>query len=150
MDFDIVSEVLAMADERLLERIMHLESQPASRGEQNLSRQVDSVIGHLQRLFNTRQGNAPIALDFGIPDITNTTGEGITELTGRIEQELQRAIQKYEPRLRDVRVHLLSEHDDILTIRFKLEAVLTAGLHTPVVLETIVNAGGKVNVTTGA
>jgi len=142
-------KVATMADERLLERIMRIESQPGTREGQSLSRQVDSVIAHLQRLLNTRQGNVPIAPDFGIPDITNTTGEGITELTIRIEQELRNAIQKYEPRLRDVSVHLLSEHDDILTIRFKLEAVLATSRNTPVVLETIVNAGGKVNVTTG-
>ncbi len=135
-----------MFDERLLERIRNLESNPDIRVERSLSRKVNSIISHLQNLLNTHQGSVLIADDYGIPDITNSHGEGITELTQRIENTLRQTILKYEPRLNKVQVKLLSENDDVLNMRFKLEAVLVDDNTTPVILETVVTSGGKVDI----
>lgn len=135
-----------MFDERLLERIRNLESNPDTRVERSLTRKINSIINHLQNLLNTHQGNVLIADDYGIPDITNSHGEGITELTRRIENTLQQTILKYEPRLKNIRVELLSEKEDVLNMRFKLEAVLVHDNATPVILETVVSAGGKVDI----
>ena len=135
-----------MFDERLLERIRNLESNPDTRVERSLTRKINSIINHLQNLLNTHQGNVLIADDYGIPDITNSHGEGITELTRRIENTLQQTILKYEPRLKNIRVELLSEKEDVLNMRFKLEAVLVHDNTTPVILETVVSAGGKVDI----
>jgi len=136
-----------MSDERLLEHIQNVESNPDSRVERDISRKVRSIINHLQNMLNTRQGSVMIADDYGIPDITNTHGEGINEMTNRIENSLQKAIEKYEPRLNNVRVQLLSKKEDVLVLRFKLEAVLVADNSTPVVLETVISPDGKVDVT---
>ena len=136
-----------MPDERLLERIQRIETNPDERVERDLTRKINSIISHLQRMLNTRQGSVPIGDDYGIPDITSSHGEGLTEMTQRIERTLQQAITKYEPRLEKVRVKLLSQKDDVLSLRFKLEAVLTTENATPVVLETVVSSEGKVNVT---
>lgn len=135
-----------MYDERLLERIRNLESNPDIRVERSLSRKVNSIISHLQNLLNTHQGSVLIADDYGIPDITNSHGEGITELTQRIENTLRETILKYEPRLKKVQVNLQSEKDDVLSMRFKLEAVLVHDDTTPVILETVVTSGGKVDI----
>lgn len=135
-----------MYDERLLERIRNLESNPDIRVERSLSRKVNSIISHLQNLLNTHQGSVLIADDYGIPDITNSHGEGITELTQRIENTLRQTILKYEPRLKKVQVNLQSEKDDVLSMRFKLEAVLVHDDTTPVILETVVTSGGKVDI----
>ena len=135
-----------MYDERLLERIRNLESNPDNRVERSLTRKINSVINHLQNLLNTHQGSVLIADDYGIPDITNSHGEGITELTQRIENTLRQTILKYEPRLNKVQVKLLSENDDVLNMRFKLEAVLVDDNTTPVILETVVTSGGKVDI----
>lgn len=135
-----------MFDERLLERIRNLESNPDIRVERSLSRKVNSIISHLQNLLNTHQGSVLIADDYGIPDITNSHGEGITELTQRIENTLRQTILKYEPRLKKVQVNLQSEKDDVLSMRFKLEAVLVHDDTTPVILETVVTSGGKVDI----
>lgn len=135
-----------MYDERLLERIRNLESNPDIRVERSLSRKVNSIISHLQNLLNTHQGSVLIADDYGIPDITNSHGEGITELTQRIENTLRQTILKYEPRLKKVQVNLQSEKDDVLSMRFKLEAVLVHDDITPVILETVVTSGGKVDI----
>lgn len=60
-----------MYEERLLERIGNLERDPADIRKTNISRAIGSVIEHLQRLLNTRQGNVPTAEDYGIPDLSN-------------------------------------------------------------------------------
>ena len=135
-----------MQEERLLERLQNTEKNPGSRIENDLPRKVNSIMAHLQSLLNTHQGSVPIADDYGIPDITNTQGESVTEMTRRIELTLQGVINKYEPRLDKVKVMLISEKDEVLSLRFKLEAVLVTENSTPVVLETVVSTGGKVNV----
>ena len=135
-----------MQEERLLERLQNTEKNPGSRIENDLPRKVNSIMVHLQSLLNTHQGSVPIADDYGIPDITNTQGESVTEMTRRIELTLQGVIKKYEPRLAKVKVMLISQKDEVLSLRFKLEAVLITENSTPVVLETVVSTGGKVNV----
>ena len=135
-----------MKEERLLERLQNTEKNPGSRIENDLPRKVNSIMGHLQNLLNTHQGSVPIADDYGIPDITNTQGESVTEMTRRIELTLQDVIKKYEPRLAKVKVMLISQKDEVLSLRFKLEAVLITENSTPVVLETVVSTGGKINV----
>jgi type VI secretion system protein len=135
-----------MFDQRLLERLRSMEENPETRVERNLPRLINSVIGHLQRLLNTHQGSVPIAEDYGVPDITNAPGEGFLEATQRIERTLQQVIMKYEPRLTNVRMNLISEKDDVLNLRFKMEGVLVPDRSTRVVFETVVSSDGKVNV----
>ena len=135
-----------MFDERLLERIQHLESNPDARVNRDIARKVRSIMNHLQSLLNTHQGSVLIAEDYGIPDIINVHGESLTEMTRRIENTLQDVIMKYEPRLTGVRVSLLSQEDEVLSLRFKLEAVLIEDNSIPVVLETVISSEGKVNV----
>ena len=135
-----------MPDERLLERIGILESNPDFRVERDVSREVQSIINHLQRILNTRQGCVLIADDYGIPDITNSPGENFTETTKRIEVIIHDVIMKYEPRLTGVIVEFFSEKDDVLTLRFKLKAILVQDKKTPVTFETVVSSEGRVNV----
>ncbi len=137
-----------MHDERLLERIRNIEKTPEARIERNLTRMVNSIINHLQRLLNTHHGSTLIANDYGIPDIINTHGESMTEMTQRLERTLQEVIMKYEPRLMSVKVKLISEKEDVLALRFKLEAVLVTDKSIPVVLETVVSTEGKIDVST--
>ena len=135
-----------MQDERLLERLQTMERSPDSRTERSFPRLVDSIVNHLQRMLNTHQGSVPIAGDYGIPDITNVSGEGFLETTKRIENTLQRVIMKYEPRLTGIKMSLISDSADVLALRFKMEAVLMEDRSTPVVFETVVSSDGKVNV----
>jgi len=136
-----------MSDERMLERLRRMEEAPDDRIERNVTRLIASVIGHLQRLLNTHQGSAPIADDYGIPDITNAPGESFEDTTRRIEKTIQQVILKYEPRLTNVVLSIISEKNDVLNLRFKMEAVLIQDRKTSVVFETVVSSDGKVNVT---
>jgi type VI secretion system protein len=68
---------------------------------------ADSVMHHLQKLLNTRQGHVPIRPDYGMPDFTD-------------------CIESFEPRLRQVRItHLPSE--DTLLLHFGISGQLATG-----------------------
>ena len=60
-----------MGEERLLERIQSWEKEPKRRSRGEPRRQIDSIVAHLQRILNTRQGNVPIADGYGVPDLTD-------------------------------------------------------------------------------
>jgi type VI secretion system protein len=66
-------------------------------------RRILSIMDHLSRLFNTREGSLPHLKDYGIPDISEIYRKmphGIEELQAAIK----RTIEKYEPRLHKVKV----------------------------------------------
>jgi len=135
-----------MFEERLLERIARLEVPRTASAESGLNRAIDSVIRHLQRMLNTRLGSVPIADDFGIPDITSFQGEDLADTTTGIAEAIRRFIARYEPRLDKVRVTVEPEGKDVLSLRFKLEAVLVRNNQAPVIFETVVASSGRVEV----
>jgi len=135
-----------MYEERLLERIGNLERHPEERGGRNISREVNSIIHHLQRMLNTRQGSVPIHDDYGIPDITNFPGDDLTEMAREMEHAIQVVIQKYEPRLKKIRVQFSPQEDVVLALKFKIDAYLVSEETVPVAFETEVNSEGKIDV----
>ena len=67
------------------------------------SRGIMSIMDHLNRLFNTRKGSLPHLKDYGLPDISEIYRKmphGIEEL----QKAIKRTVEKYEPRLRKVKV----------------------------------------------
>ena len=136
-----------MPEERLLERIHNTESRPKHFAGRNLQLEVSSIINHLQRLLNSRQGSVPIAADYGIPDITNFPGDDLTAMAKEMEKSLRQVIEKFEPRLRDVRISFLPAEDVVLALRFKIEAFLVDEAdNISVAFETEVSPEGKIQV----
>ena len=137
-----------MIEESLLERIRHLEEMPTVRGTRDLSLGVRSVMNHLQKMLNTRQGSVPIADDYGMPDLTNFPGEDLTAAADELQQIIKKVIQKYEPRLEKVEILFEPRPGDTSLLRFKLEGAVgndRSGF-IPVVLETVVTAVGMVRI----
>jgi len=133
-----------MGEERLLERIRTWKNEPKRRSRGEARRQIDSIVAHLQRILNTRQGNVPIADDYGVPDLTDfmlSYPESVTE----IEKSVRQAIEEYEPRLSSVRVSFIHQEDDLLCLRFQIVARLHAESGRNVLIETIVDSDGKVS-----
>ncbi len=136
-----------MRERRLLERLRLLEQDPAlarrSTSDERLA--INGVIAHLEKLLNTRQGNALIAPDYGIPDfgeLLHTYPESIKEM----ERALKQAIQKYEPRLKGVRVKFVPNEDNPLDLSFEIKAKLALDRETaPVFIESIVDSDGKIS-----
>ncbi|MEA1936200.1 MAG: type VI secretion system baseplate subunit TssE [Thermodesulfobacteriota bacterium] len=135
-----------MRDERLLERIYHLEKNPDLREGHDPARQINSILNHLQRVLNTKQGSVPIADDYGIPDFTDLPGAFSTGSTHEVERIIKRVIEKYEPRLTKVRAGFIPQKEDLLALRFEIDARLATKEDIPVTFETVVTAGGKINI----
>jgi type VI secretion system protein len=137
-----------MFHDRLLERIGSLERHAAYRANDSTALQVRSIISHLRKLLNTRQGSACIAEDYGIPDLTDLLGEGVSQAIRQVEQSLQQTIAKYEPRLSSVRVSLDSGREsDPLSRKFRVEGRLADPKNYPIIFETVIGSDGKVDVT---
>jgi type VI secretion system protein len=68
-----------MGEERLLERIRSWKNEPQRRSRGEPRRQIDSIVAHLQRILNTRQGNVPIADGYGVPDLTDSVQASLAD-----------------------------------------------------------------------
>jgi len=133
-----------MREERLLERLHTWENEPQRRSRGDQRRQIDSILAHLQRILNTKQGNVPISDHYGIPDLTDfmrSYPESITE----IEKSIHLAIQEYEPRLRFVSVKFIPQEEDLLCLRFQIIAQVNAESGRNIMIETVVNSDGKID-----
>ena len=78
---------------------------------------IVSIMDHLNRIFNTRTGSIPHLKDYGLPDISEIyrkMPDGIDELIDAV----QRTVERYEPRLKNIRVVQLD--DDVLGARLVL------------------------------
>jgi type VI secretion system protein len=136
-----------MLRERLLERIIRLEKE--ERGEREKSASADetrSILQHLARLLNTRQGSVSTLPDYGVPDLTNVPGDSIQEIRQNIEQILQKVVRKYEPRLAKVRMRMSQSERDAFALRFRIEAVLAEQEDVPITFETVVSTDGRVGI----
>lgn len=134
-----------MHEERLLERIRSIEREPLRRGGDNQRRCIDSVLSHLQRILNTRQGNVPIAPDYGVPDFLNFL-QTYPDSVHEIEHNLKNAIDKFEPRLSGASVTYVLDEDDALTLRFQIIACLTVEGGRKVFFETVVDSDGRIRI----
>ncbi|HKT96810.1 MAG TPA: type VI secretion system baseplate subunit TssE [Paraburkholderia sp.] len=140
-----------MRERRLLERIASWEAGEEGDARTNQT-QVDvlvrSVMNHLTRLLNTRQGSVQIDPLFGVPDFTNLAGTTAMGSTREIEEEIRRMVLRYEPRIKSPRVTLNREETDVLSIRFALEGALEVDdREIPLRISTTVGANGRVSIT---
>jgi type VI secretion system protein len=132
-----------MRERRLLERIRTWKEQPQRRSREDPKNVIDSVLGHLERILNTRRGGVPIADDYGMPDFTDfryTYPDSLRE----VERAIRQMLQKYEPRLKAVRINFVPQEDDLLSLRFQINARLAAdGENIPVLFESLLDADGR-------
>ena len=131
-----------MHEERLLERIRLVEREPLRRAGDRQRRCVQSVLSHLQRILNTRQGNVIIAGDYGVPDFLDFL-QSYPESVHEIEHNIRNAIDKYEPRLSGASVTFVPDEDDALTLRFQIIACLTVEGGRKIFFETVVDTDGR-------
>ena len=62
-----------------------------------------SIVDNLSRLFNTRRGSVAHLPDYGLPDISQVYRDLPLSLDG-LRAAIKQVVEKYEPRLRRVRV----------------------------------------------
>ncbi len=106
-------------------------------------RRLRSVIDHLHRLLNSRDGSVPHLARYGLPDISQVyrTLPGGAE---SLREAMRLTIEKYEPRLTKVKV---TRHEIDLP-RGRLEFLLSAQLQGagPIRLQTRFSNSGEASV----
>ncbi len=127
----------------ILERLADPRPEAPRTTQQNERQVVASVLEHLGKMLNTRRGNAPVASDYGIPDIVDLV-HSFPEAIRIMEQAIRSTIEKYEPRLTEVRVRHSAAEDEVFSLHFEVTAVLGSG--SPVWFETKVDSSGEVRV----
>jgi type VI secretion system protein len=135
-----------MREDRLLERIRSLQKDPLKRKRGESATALDSIMRHLQRILNTKQGNVPIAPDFGLPDLTDLHQNHLDSLRW-FERAIRQTIQKYEPRLKAIRVRFVPNEADPLSLSFQIVGKLvTEGHQDPVRFESVVGSDGRISI----
>lgn len=85
-----------------------------------------SILDNLNRLFNTRRGSIDHLPDYGLPDITQVYRDLPYSVEG-LRQSIKSAVERYEPRLRRVRVDHEKGDPYAMRITFILSAEMMRG-----------------------
>lgn len=134
----------AMREERLIQRIRTWKKTPDRRDGKDPKRLIDSIVRHLERILNTRRGSVGIAHDYGIPDLTDFRS-GFPDSVRDLEMTIRDTIEKFEPRLKSVRVKFVPQDVNMLTVTFQIVAQLALeDEKTPVMFESMMGSDGKV------
>ena len=90
------------------------------------ARRLRSIMDHLQRLFNTRLGSLSHLTDYGLPDISDIY-RSMPHGLGVLRNAIRSTIDRYEPRLKNVRVALRETYSKDLRLSFVISAELSKG-----------------------
>ncbi len=135
-----------MREERLTVRIRSWNKAPDRRGGSDPKRMVDSIIRHLERILSTRRGSVQIGEDYGIPDVTDLTS-GLPDSLRDLERMIRNTIQKYEPRLKAVRIKFIPQEENMLAVSFQIVTrLILEEEKDPVVFESVLDSDGKVTI----
>ncbi len=66
-------------------------------------RRTRSIMDHLQRLFNTREGSLPHLPGYGLPDMSQVY-RNMPEGVDYLRECIRETVERYEPRLTKVKV----------------------------------------------
>jgi type VI secretion system protein ImpF len=130
------------------------EDDASTRGSR-MERLRQEVRAHLEWLLNTRRC-LPMSLEgletlessvvaYGLPDISGLRA-GSTKDRERLENILEDAIRKFEPRLEDVKVEFnpFEQDKSRSTIHYRVSAVLKVKpFNQPVLFDTVLEVGSK-------
>jgi type VI secretion system protein len=135
-----------MREDRLLKRIRAREITPNKRSGEDPKGVIDSIQEHIQRILNTRYGSVPIGNDYGVPDFTDLAMAypgGVRDFESKIRQ----TIEKYEPRLKAVRVRFVHPEEGVPELRFKITGRLAAkDQNEPVIFQSVVGSDRKLHI----
>lgn len=85
-----------------------------------------SILSHLTRLLNCRQGSLLHLPDYGLPDVAEIY-QGLPYSLNQLLQAIKNTIEKYEPRLQQVSVTQLSTYDADSVLRLQIQGKIGSG-----------------------
>lgn len=135
-----------MASSRsLLYRLEHPQARDARDLPGDPDDIIDSVCRHLHVMLNTRQGNSITVPDFGTTDFSDVT-RGYASVN-KVQEEIRRSIEKYEPRLRNVQVYFTPVENEPLTMHFDISAsVVLDDDEKSTMFRSVIGSNGEVKV----
>jgi type VI secretion system protein len=136
-----------MSPERtLFERLARPKAQTTPTTVENPGETVRSVLQHLQKMLNSRQGHAPAQMDYGILDPSEVV-HALPEAVGRLQRSIRECISRYEPRLTSVQVIPVESERDPFILHFQIVGQLaTVRERVPVCFDTLVDPSGRIRV----
>ena len=130
----------------LLERLGAREPEGVRSGSLDRNAQLSSIVQHLRKMLNSRQGHALAQMDYGIPD-PSEVAHSFPDAIGKMQRAIRTCIEKYEPRLTGVKVIQVESGDDVLTLRYHITARLTDSKERVTVsFDTLVDSSGRIEV----
>ncbi len=139
-------------EDTLLDRLRSLGRSDAggrydASARENVDQLMESVRRNLTRLLNARAEMSQAAPDYGLPALADVTSAS-SDYVQRMQDAIRSTIDKYEPRLRAIRVSLMEDAGDAHTLAFRVDATLRAetGDHR-VWYQTQFAASGRFDVT---
>src|SRR5476651_699557 len=107
---------------------------------------VESVARHLAKMLSTRVGSVQTLPDYGLPDL-NDMHLSLHDSLSQARFLIERFIQVYEPRLKDVRVKPVPQDRDPLVLAFSIEGAMEIdGLTQAVAFRASLAHGAQVEV----
>lgn len=135
-----------MPDRSLMERLRDPRAGAERTTREDTEALADSVLAHLRRMLNTRQGIASTVPDYGIPDLTDLV-HNFPEALSIVQRSIRASIEQYEPRLRNVTVSHRADEDDPFHLRFDIRGQLvTERERMPVAFSTTLDASGRADI----
>lgn len=105
-----------------------------------------SVAAHLAKMLSTRAGSVQTLPDYGLPDL-NDMRLSLHDSLQQARSAIERFIETYEPRLRQVRVVSLPRDHDPLSLNFAIEGLLEVdGFKRQVSFAARLDGSGRVRV----
>lgn len=134
-----------MSNLRLLEKLRFLEATP---GEIPglISDEFTSIMNHIQYLLGTHSGTVPIADDYGMPDVFFSQGVNFKESSRKIKNSLETVIAKYEPRLTNITVELITGKNDLLKQHFGVKASLSRDVREKIEFIISISSEAKISI----
>lgn len=130
----------------LLERIDHAEEESIRQLTPDTDKLVESVLQHLQDMFNTRQGSALTSPEYGSPDFNDMVSR-FPDAIMEIRKVLLNNVKDYEPRLKHIRVRHIPDSDNPLSLQFEIQAQLNlSNSRSAVAFTTIMGDSGRIKV----
>jgi type VI secretion system protein len=134
-----------MWDRTLLERLERGARGAERRAEPDVSARIESVLRHLDALFNAHRGSALTRPDYGVPDFNDLIFD-FPSAVPRLARIIEEQIRAFEPRLENCSVRPAESAADPLALEFVIAASLVGEEGRRINLATTIGTDGRFRV----
>lgn len=128
----------------LLERLGNPQLDRPLSASQSAEALAESILNHLTKMLNTRLGNSLTQPeDYGMVDLNEIRGR-LPDSINEVQNAIKTMIEKYEPRLCNVKVEYIGSTDEVFILKFRVTADLTAERKLSLAFDTIIEPSGQI------